>query len=83
MQLTIVAAALAALSLTAAAPGAKPPTPAPADRPAGKPIQLAAMCPKIGDTMSQMNRICTYRCLNGAVAITIPSTQLCPLSIDR
>lgn len=33
--------------------------------------------------VSGSNRICTYKCLSGEADITIKSTQVCPLRIDR
>jgi hypothetical protein len=35
------------------------------------------------ETESGMNKICFYSCASGDAAITIKSTQLCPLSIKR
>ena len=35
-----------------------------------------------GEKISGMNKICYYDCLGGEVAITIKSTELCPLTID-
>ena len=32
---------------------------------------------------SGFNKVCTYSCLGSDAAITIGSTQLCPLSIQR
>lgn len=59
------------------------PHPMQSKAPAAKPIQLAAMCTKTGERVSGMNKICTYKCLSGEVAITISSVALCPLTIDR
>ncbi len=36
----------------------------------------------VREQISGMNKICYYSCLGGEVAITIKSTQLCPLSIN-
>mgnify|MGYP001075606514 CR=1 FL=1 len=38
-------------------------------------------CFKKGERISGLNKICTYNCLGSDKAITIKSTQLCPLSI--
>jgi len=35
-----------------------------------------------GEVISGMNKICYYNHLGSTVAITIPATQLCPLSIN-
>ena len=43
----------------------------------------AVKCFLIGHRTSGMYKICYYNCLGSTVAITIKSTQLCPLSIDR
>ena len=43
--------------------------------------QIAATCFKTGEQTSGMNKICYYDCLGSASAITIKSTQLCPLTI--
>lgn len=45
--------------------------------------QLAATCFKSGEQDAGMNKICYYDCLGSTVAITIRSTQLCPLSIKN
>jgi hypothetical protein len=45
--------------------------------------QVAVMCFKTGEQISGMNKICYYDCLGSGTAITIRSTQLCPLSINR
>lgn len=36
-----------------------------------------------GSTTSGFNKICAYDCLGSAAAITIGSTELCPLTIER
>ena len=44
--------------------------------------ELAAVtCFKTGERTSGMNKICYYDCLGNEAAITIRSTELCPLSI--
>jgi hypothetical protein len=40
-------------------------------------------CFKTGERTSGMNKICYYDCLGSEAAITIKSTELCPLSINR
>lgn len=40
-------------------------------------------CFKTGEKDAGMNRICYYDCLGSEAAITIKSTQICPLSIKR
>jgi len=49
----------------------------------GGEYQIAVMCFKTGENISGMNKICFYDCLGSATAITINSTSLCPLSINR
>jgi hypothetical protein len=51
----------------------------------GAPAQEASavMCFKTGERTSGMNKICYYDCLGSTVAITIRSTELCPLSINQ
>ena len=44
---------------------------------------LALICFKTGEQISGMNKICYYNCNGSQAAITIGSTSLCPLSIDR
>ena len=46
-------------------------------------VPMAVMCFKTGEQTSGMNKICYYDCLGSAVAITISSVSLCPLSIQR
>jgi hypothetical protein len=70
---------LLTLSLLSAAPmaaAAENATPA-------KPIKVAIMCFSTGEQVSGMNKICYYDCLGSAVAITVSSVSLCPLSINR
>ena len=43
----------------------------------------AVTCFKKGEYTSGFNKICIYNCLGSDVAITIASTKLCPLSIQR
>lgn len=40
-------------------------------------------CFKSGEREAGLNKICYYSCPSGDAAITIKSTQLCPLSIHR
>ena len=40
-------------------------------------------CLYTGERVSGLNKICYYDCLGSAAAITIKSTELCPLSIER
>lgn len=47
------------------------------------PEASAVMCFHRGERISGMNKICYYDCLGSAYAITIRSTELCPLTIDR
>jgi len=42
----------------------------------------ASLCFYMGSTMSGANQICYYDCLGGMVAITVPSIELCPMTID-
>ena len=42
----------------------------------------AVTCFKKGEYISGFNKICIYNCLGSDRAITIRSTQLCPLSIN-
>lgn len=35
------------------------------------------------ESVDGLNKICFYSCVSGDAAITIKSTQLCPLSIKR
>lgn len=46
-------------------------------------LKVAAYCPKSGERAAGQNKICYYDCLSGTVAITISSTSICPLSINR
>ncbi len=50
---------------------------------ASSPSRAAVTCFKIGEKTSGMNKICYYNCLGSEAAITIPATQLCPLSIQQ
>ena len=43
----------------------------------------AVTCFLTGHRTSGMYKICYYNCLGSTVAITIKSTQLCPLTIKR
>lgn len=43
----------------------------------------AYACMKSGEKTSGMNKICYYKCVGGERAITISSTSLCPLSLNR
>jgi len=43
----------------------------------------SARCFLNGERTSGMNKICFYDCISGKAAITIKSTQLCPLSIEE
>jgi hypothetical protein len=40
-------------------------------------------CFSKGEKTEGLNKICYYNCPSGEAAITIKSTQLCPLSIKR
>lgn len=40
-------------------------------------------CFSKSEKVDGMNKICFYSCTSGEAAITIKSTQLCPLSIKR
>jgi hypothetical protein len=46
-------------------------------------MQLALVCFHTGDEISGMNKICYYDCGGSRAAITVRSTTLCPLSINR
>jgi len=43
----------------------------------------AMICFNTGEQISGLNKICYYNCAGSQAAITIPSTQLCPLNIER
>jgi hypothetical protein len=45
-------------------------------------LRVAVTCFKSGEKTSGFNKICFYDCLGSERAITIGSTQLCPLTID-
>lgn len=45
-------------------------------------LQLAATCPKTGEQISGMNKICFYNCVASMTTITVSAVQLCPLSIQ-
>ena len=47
------------------------------------PVHVAVTCFLTGEQVSGMNKICYYNCLGSTAAITIGSTQLCPLSINQ
>ena len=49
----------------------------------GENIVIAGTCFYSGEQISGMNKICYYNCISGTVAITVRSTQLCPLNINR
>lgn len=51
--------------------------------PASRPLRVAVTCFKSSEQISGFNKICFYDCLGSQAAITIASTQLCPLSINR
>ena len=40
-------------------------------------------CQKTDDKISEMNRICFYRCGEDEVQVTLPQAQLCPEEIQR
>ena len=44
-------------------------------------FNASTLCFKTGESSSGMTKICYYDCLGSPAAITIGSTQLCPLSI--
>jgi hypothetical protein len=46
-------------------------------------MHIAAVCFAKRSEESGMNRICYYDCLGSRAAITIPVTQLCPLTINN
>ena len=82
----MVLAAVAALAITSALPTAEissPPSPKPAG-PISRPLyqQLAVTCPKVGEQVSGMNRICFYNCVGSMTAITIGAAQICPVMIQ-
>jgi hypothetical protein len=45
--------------------------------------RVAATCFSTGEETDGFNKICYYDCLGDRAAITIKSTQLCPLTINR
>ena len=40
-------------------------------------------CQKTDDKISEMNRICFYRCGEDEIQVTIPQAKLCPEEIQR
>ena len=48
-----------------------------------KPTRLALVCFFSDDAESGFNRVCYYDCGGSRAAITVKSTQICPLSITR
>lgn len=48
-----------------------------------KPAKAEVTCFYKSEKISGMNKICYYDCLGSAAAITIKSTQLCPLNIKQ
>lgn len=40
-------------------------------------------CNHTGDKRDGLNKICFYKCPSGEVAITIKSTDLCPISLKH
>ena len=46
-------------------------------------LTSALMCPKTGEQVSGMNKICYYNCMGSQAAITIPKLSFCPMSINR
>lgn len=48
-----------------------------------KPLRVAVVCFKSGETTSGMNKICYYNCLGSEAAITVGAAELCPLQINR
>lgn len=46
-------------------------------------VEMATTCFSTGEETDGMNKICYYDCLGSRAAITIGSTQLCPLTINR
>ncbi len=54
------------------------------DLPASRLLQLASTtCYLSGQSQSGFNRICYYDCLGSTFALTIKSTQLCPLTVRQ
>jgi hypothetical protein len=54
-----------------------------AEQSISKKIRVAVMCMGAGEEVSGFNKICYYDCLGSRTAITIKSTSLCPLTINR
>lgn len=46
-------------------------------------LEVAVLCFLQGESVSGFNKICFYDCLGSQAAITIGSTELCPLNINR
>lgn len=46
-------------------------------------LKVAVMCFAAGEQTSGMNKICYYNCLGSQVAINVPATALCPVTINR
>lgn len=74
----ITASALALLSLSSISNPAPRQSKAPSEG-----VKVAAMCFFKYEQVSGMNKICYYDCLGSLTAITISSTSLCPLNINR
>lgn len=73
MKALLVVAAVAAMQTVPVAPPVAGP----------KPQQLAMLCFSTGERQSGMNKICYYDCAGSSAAITVSSTELCPLSINQ
>jgi hypothetical protein len=46
-------------------------------------VMAAETCFSKGEKVDGMNKICYYNCPSGEAAITVKSSQLCPLNIKR
>ena len=64
-------------------PQTKRDEPAPSRPFSQKPVQLAIICFKTGESISGINKICMYNCAGSAAAITVGVAELCPVTINR
>lgn len=46
-------------------------------------VKVAVACFGAGEQSGGMTKICYYNCLGSQVAITIPGTSICPVTINR
>jgi hypothetical protein len=46
-------------------------------------VAYSETCFLEGERVDGMNKICFYKCVSGAYAITIGAVQLCPLTVQK